>query len=377
MTCRLNVTFGLFVAALIVSIAVPSVVAAQETPRPRVEVAFVLDTTGSMAGLIEGAKAKIWDTANLIISAEPTPDIRFGLIGYRDRGDAYITEFHDLTDDIDAIYGHLRGFGADGGGDGPESVNQALNEAVTRMSWSDGDGVLRIIFLVGDAPPHMDYADDVRYHLSVEQATERGIVVNTIQCGEWAETAQIWQEIAQLGNGEYASIGQSGDVVVIATPFDEQLAELNRELGTTIVPYGVRAEREAIAGYQDAAEEAAPAEAADRLRFRAASGRVGGASGDLLDAITAGEIDLESVDEEQLPENLRSMSVEERQAFVAVKQQRRGELQTQINDLLSQRQAFIDAERAAMREAGGLTGFDAEVDRMIREQASEIGISFE
>ena len=368
--------------SLFVSLTLPTIASAQETPvpepaRPRVEVAFVLDTTGSMAGLIEGAKAKIWDTANLIISAEPTPDIRFGLIGYRDRGDAYITEFHDLTDDIDAIYGHLRGFGADGGGDGPESVNQALNEAVTRMSWSDGDGVLRIIFLVGDAPPHMDYADDVAYTLSVEQATERGIVVNAIQCGTWAETTQVWQQIAQLGNGEYAAIGQSGDVVVIATPFDEQLAELNREIGTTIVPYGVSAERDAIAGYQAAAEEAAPAQAADRLRFRAASGTVGGASGDLVDAINAGTVDLESVDEDHLPENLRGMSTDERRAFVAEKQARRSELQAQVNDLLAQRQAFVDAERAAMREAGGLTGFDAEVDRMIREQAADIGITFE
>src|SRR5258706_9020955 len=104
--------------------------------RPRMEVCFVLDTTGSMSGLIEGAKQKIWFIANEMISAKPTPDLRLGLIGYRDRGDEYVVKSFDLTNDIDAVYGHLRAFVAAGGGDTPESVNEAVNEAVTKMDWS-------------------------------------------------------------------------------------------------------------------------------------------------------------------------------------------------------------------------------------------------
>ena len=94
--------------------------------KPRIEVCFVLDTTGSMGGLIEGAKQKIWSIANEMISAQPTPELKLGLIGYRDRGDEYVVKSFSLTDDIDAIYGHLREFQAGGGGDAPESVNEAL-----------------------------------------------------------------------------------------------------------------------------------------------------------------------------------------------------------------------------------------------------------
>src|SRR6266404_5929448 len=94
--------------------------------RPRMEVCFVLDTTGSMSGLIEGAKQKIWSIANEMISAKPTPELRLGLIGYRDRGDEYVVKSFQLTDDIDAIYGQLQAFHAAGGGDTPESVNEAL-----------------------------------------------------------------------------------------------------------------------------------------------------------------------------------------------------------------------------------------------------------
>lgn len=127
--------------------------------KPAIEVCFVLDTTGSMSGLIEGAKQKIWSIANEMISAKPTPELKLGLIGYRDQGDSYIVKSFPLTDDIDAIYGNLRGFSAEGGGDSPESVNEALAAAINQMSWSKDRDVLKIIFLVGDAPPHMDYAN--------------------------------------------------------------------------------------------------------------------------------------------------------------------------------------------------------------------------
>src|SRR5258706_14307300 len=106
-----------------------------QTPKPRIEVCFVLDTTGSMGGLIEGAKQKIWSIANEMISAQPTPELKLGLIGYRDRGDEYVVKSFSLTDDIDAIYGHLREFQAGGGGDAPESVNDPLAEALHKMPW--------------------------------------------------------------------------------------------------------------------------------------------------------------------------------------------------------------------------------------------------
>ncbi len=104
--------------------------------KPRMEVCFVLDTTGSMTGLIEGAKQKIWSIANEMVSAKPTPELRLGLVAFRDRGDDYVTKDFDLTNDIDAIYGQLQSFHAAGGGDTPESVNEALDDAVRKMLWS-------------------------------------------------------------------------------------------------------------------------------------------------------------------------------------------------------------------------------------------------
>src|SRR5262245_49689034 len=98
--------------------------------KPQVEVVFCLDTTGSMSGLIEGAKAKIWSISNQIASGTPSPDLKVGLVAFRDKGDDYITQVTDLSADLDAVYAKIKTFAAAGGGDTPESVNQALDDAV-------------------------------------------------------------------------------------------------------------------------------------------------------------------------------------------------------------------------------------------------------
>src|SRR4026209_659117 len=233
--------------------------------KTRIEVCFVLDTTGSMGGLIEGAKQKIWSIANEMISAQPTPELRLGLIGYRDRGDDYVVKSFGLTDDIDAIYGHLREFQAGGGGDTSESVNEALAEAIHKMPWSSDKKVLKIIFLVGDAPPHMDYPNGPKYPDLCREAAKKDLIINTIQCGGMAETKPIWQEIAKLSEGSYVGISQSGNVAVISTPMDKELRRLNERIGATHSPDGHIKQQAGVRAKYAAAKSAPVAAMADRL----------------------------------------------------------------------------------------------------------------
>jgi Mg-chelatase subunit ChlD len=198
--------------------------------RRAIEVVFVLDTTGSMSGLIAAAKEKIWSIASTMAQADQAPIIRMGLVAYRDRGDAYVTRVVDLSSDLDTMYATLMDFAAEEGGDTPESVNEALGDAIDRISWSQGSSTYKVVFLVGDAPPHMDYSQDRQYPEILAAATERGIVVNTIQCGGMPETTQTWTEIARLGHGRYFQVEQAGSAFAIATPFDAELARLSAEL---------------------------------------------------------------------------------------------------------------------------------------------------
>lgn len=343
--------------------------------RPRIDVVFVLDTTGSMGGLIEGAKAKIWSIANQMISAKPTPRLRIGLVGYRDRGDEYVTRRYDLSDDIDAIYGHLQAFRAGGGGDTPESVNQALHEAVHEMSWGGRDA-LKIVFLVGDAPPHMDYPDDVKYPVTLQAAMRKDLIVNTIQCGSLPATTPVWKEIASLGEGRFAAIGQTGDMQVVETPMDAELARLNRELGTTIVAYGSERQKGAVRAKQAVAEAAAPSAAADRLAYNVATAKVVQGSGDLVDDLKEGRAKLSELKADELPPELKGKTPEEQKAYLARQEAKRTKLQAEVAELVKKRQAYVDAEMRKAAAEGKGSAFDVEVARTLKEQAKRKNISF-
>jgi hypothetical protein len=361
---------------------------------PRIDVVFLLDTTASMGGLIEGAKLKIWSIANQMIAAKPRPKLRIGLVAYRDRGDQYVTQFFELSEDIDAVYANLQGFRADGGGDGPESVNQALHEAVTRPAWDPGRDVLKVIFLVGDFPPHMDYANDVKYPITCQQAAKRDIIINTVQCGQNDETARAWQDIARLAEGSYMAIGQTGDMTVATTPMDAELAELNRALGRTIVAYGDTGAREEAKRRQARSEVAPAAVAAERLAYKAAAasadaaagiplgvagGVVGGVvgGGDLVDDERAGRTKLDALAKDKLPAEMQGLSVEEQRAYLAKRRAEREALQGRIAELVKKRQAYVEAEMKKAAAAGHKDAFDARIAETIQTQAARKGMHYE
>lgn len=321
--------------------------AAEKKETPRAEVVFVLDSTGSMSGLIEGAKQKIWSIANSIISQDPAPEIKIGLISYRDRGDEYVTQIMDLTDDIDAVYAKLQSFQAAGGGDSPESVNQALNEAVTKMSWSPAEqNVYRVIFLVGDCPPHMDYKDDVKYPETCKLAMEKFIIINTIQCGNDSSTTPIWQEIAKKSEGQFVQIAQTGGMMVIRTPYDDEIATLTRELSSTVIPYGSMETQAAVVGKLRMAEKADVMLNASRAAYNVKSkGRAVQGKGDLVQSLADDDMALEAVEEEYLPADMKGLSKEELEKVVKEKTAKRAELNAKILDLSKKRDTWL-AENA-------------------------------
>ena len=170
-----------------------------------------------------------------------------GLVAYRDIGDEYVTKVFQLTTDIQDLYANLLELRARGGGDWPESVNEALHVGVTKLTWTQGDEVRRIMFLVGDAPPHMDYAQDVKYPEVMKIARERDIIVNAVQAGGARDTERVWREIAQMGRGRYIPIPQDGgQIVIIETPYDIEIIELQGRINGTVIPYGPRHQRSGV-----------------------------------------------------------------------------------------------------------------------------------
>ena len=358
---------------------------AQEKPAPpkrTVEVVFVLDTTGSMSGLIAAAKQKVWSIANTLASAQPAPRIRMGLVAYRDRGDAYVTRLTDLSEDLDAVYANLMRFEANGGGDGPESVNQALHEAVTKVAWGKEPGAFRVVFLVGDCPPHMDYKDDVKYPETCKAAAAAGIVINTIQCGNQAETTPVWREIADRAEGQSFRVEQAGGAVAAATPFDARIAELGRDLAGTRVHYGTAAEREELRERARSADEVAagaPAPAAaSRAEFmsREAGATTLGGGKDLVADAESGKVKLGEMKAEEMPDELKVLTPEERDKYVRDMAAKRKAVQEEIGKLSEQRQAYIKEQIEKAPATQGKQSLDAAIYDCIRKQAALCGIEY-
>jgi len=346
----------------------------------KVDVVFVLDTTGSMSGLIQTAKEKIWSIATTMASAQQTPDIRIGLVAYRDRGDSYVTKVVDLSGDLDSVYATLMDFEADGGGDGPESVNKALYDAVHGISWTQDDRAYRVIFLVGDAPPHMDY-NEVQYPEIAASARDKGIVINTVQCGDIPTTVGPWAQIAGLGKGEFFQVEQAGGAVAFTTPFDDEIAELSARLDDTRMYYGTGEEkarmREKVAATEKLTAGSTPASLARRGVFNASESGRSNLAGDneLLDALASGKVELGELAPEALPEVMRPMAPEEQKDFVARVTEEREDLKRQIQVLAEKRDGFLSEK---VEQAGGLeSSLDEQIYRTIREQGGEAGLDYD
>jgi Mg-chelatase subunit ChlD len=344
----------------------PAVLAAR---RPRVELVFALDTTGSMTGLIEGAKRKIWSLASFVAQGQPTPELRVGLVAYRDVGDAYVTRVHDLDDDLDRVYQRLQRFRADGGGDTPEHVGRALHEAVHQMSWAGDAEVVKIVYLVGDAPPHSDYRDGFSYERAARAAARKGIQVHTVRCGNDLQTETVWREIARLGGGQFMTIEQDGGMRDERTPYDDELARLHDELGATAVAYGVH--RGAVSAARTVASLAPASVKAERARFLAAKGKAVGGRGDLLEATRAGTVKLEELRPEELPADLRLKNPYELKAALAEKEKARAELVLRIDALSRKRQRHLEADAAAASKAGAADGFDMVAKKALRQSVAD------
>ena len=347
----------------------------------QLEVAFVLDTTGSMSGLIQGAKDNIWSIASSMASAESAPTIKMGLVAYRDRGDSYVTKVSDLNEDLDTNYGELMQYQAGGGGDAPESVNKALYDAVTKLSWSQSKDIYKVIFLVGDAPPKMNYQDEMQYPEIIELAKRKGIIINTIQCGNQRGTAKPWKDIASLSQGNYFQVEQSGGAVAMSTPFDEKIALLATELDNTRLFYGsekVRQEKKRKTVAANRFNSSAPVSSvARKAEFNVSASGKRNFSGDneLITDIGSGKVSLEEVAVADLPEEVRSLDASERQAAIEQKAQQREKLKKQITELSKQRSDYIKNELAANEK--DKDSLDNLIYKTVKVQALEKGLKYE
>lgn len=358
-------------------LALVTAVHAERAPKERVvEVAICLDTSGSMQGLIDAARRKLWAIVNDLALAKPTPRFRVALLTFGNDGhaaeDGWVRLDADLTEDLDKISEQLFALTTNGG---TEFVGRVVDAATRRLSWNPSPDALKLLFVAGNESADQDR--EVPFRDACKRAIEKGIQVNAIYCGpEAGPDAAAWREVAALADGQFMAIDHDNGAVAIASPFDAQIAALSTALNATYLPLGAKG-RAAWSNQErqdcNAGGAGAPV-AADRGAAKAS--RLYRCDWDLVDACKDAAFKLEEVKAEDLPEVLRGLSLEDLRKRIEGAGAERAGIQKQIQELNAKRRAFVEAE--ARKLAGeGRNAFDEAVRKAIREQARKKGLEFE
>ena len=350
-----------------------------ESKADRIQLAILLDTSNSMDGLINQARTQLWKIVNELATAKrngQAPDLQVALYEYgksslsKDSG--YLQQLVPLSDDLDKISEELFALKTQGG---QEYCGQVIAAATKELKWSESNEDLKLIFICGNEPFTQGELD---YKKACSDAIAKGITVNTIFCGPRDQGVQTgWEQGALLADGSFLHIDQNQQVAEIATPFDEKLTKLSSEVNKTYLAFGAAEARKEVLERQVAqdrlAQAAAPAAGAERAAFKG-SGRYRVGNQDLVDALADGKVKLAEIKEEELPDELKKLSLKEREEHIAKKKVEREKIQKEIQDLSEKRKEYIAKKRREEAEAQGQNAentLDTAVIKAIRTQAEK------
>jgi hypothetical protein len=349
---------------------------AQEKNENLIQIAVLLDTSNSMDGLINQAKAQLWKMVNEFALARKNgkvPQLQIALYEYGNNNipqqDGYIRQVAGLTGDLDRISDELFRLTTNGG---DEYCGEVIAKAVKELNWSNQKDILKIIFIAGNEPFTQGSQD---FRKACKEAIAKGIIVNTIFCGSRAEgISSNWKEGADLADGMYSNIDQNEQIAYIAAPQDDEINRLGQELNQTYVAFGAKGkEAKELQARQDSnAQSVAPAVMAERSLAKA-SAQYSNSVWDLVDASAQDPALLEKLGKEQLPLEMQKMNKEEQKKYIVQKAQERKELQARINKLNTERQKYVLEQQ---KKNAGKSLNQAMLDA-IREQAKKKNYLFE
>ncbi len=342
-----------------------------------VDLVICLDTSGSMTALIDSARAKLWEIVNQLSVVKPVPKLRIGLLTYGTPGlsseaKGWVVRQIDLTSDLDTVYAKMMAMNTSGG---DEFVGWVLNDALNTMSWSEDPRALRIIFVAGNESADQAH-EKFNFRNVAKEARGKDIIINAIYAGNHQQgIAESWGEVAMHGHGSFSAIDMQQGTLQIATPQDEILIKLNIELNKTYLPFGEKAE------YGSSNQLAQDGNAA-RMGKQSQASRVvskgnslyGNAIWDLVDASQEKDFDWDELEEKELPEVMRSMTDEEKKAYLNGMIEARKAIQKKITEVGKAREEYLKQERSKM---SGKTSLDDAILQALRKQAEGKGFTFE
>ncbi len=344
----------------------------QHTPTANkqfIKVALLLDTSNSMDGLIDQAKAQLWDIVNELSYAkchDEKPKLQIALYEYgndRLNGDeGYIKQVLAFSEDLDEISKALFSLTTNGG---EEYCGQVIQTALKQLNWGKNPDDLKLVFIAGNEPFTQG---KVNYKDATANANEKDITVNTIFCGDYNQgISTFWQDGAKQTNGDYMAINQNRTTVHIASPYDDQILILNQKLNKTYIAYGVQGRRKiALQAEQDRNASSYSKVNAVKRTVSKSSHLYKNKSWDLVDAVDQEEVAVEDIEDEALPSALKGKTKEEIKTYVSHKKKERETIQKEIQELNKKRKIYIDQQSTENKN-----GLENAMISAIKEQAKK------
>jgi Mg-chelatase subunit ChlD len=358
-------------------IPVPSNAIGSAEPSRDVDLVICLDTSGSMQGLIDSCRKKLWDMCSLLGQARPQPRLRVALVAFGDTRNpdgGHVVIDSVFTEELDGVYEKLMALTTNGS---TELVGRALHESLTQLEWSTQSNALKMIFVAGNESADQD--SQYSFREQVKRALQQNVIVNAIYCGKdtpGGGDAATWRELATLGGGQYAAIDQEG-TIAIATPFDAEISRLGGTINGTYLAYGH--DGVVFAARQEAQDENAKKVSketlAGRMQLKGSSLYRNG-SWDLVDRCNDKDFDWSKVPDKDLPKELKGKSLAERDAFIKTLRAKRTAIQKELLELGKKRTSFIAAE-LTKRAGENARSLDFVLAKAVKEAAEASGFAFE
>ena len=340
----------------------------------KIQVAILLDVSGSMDGLIEQAKAQLWNMVSTMGRAKCdgglAPKIEIALYEYgRTTNDAkagYVKQISPFTSDLDKLSQELFKLTTNGG---DEYCGQVIYTSLQELQWDASAENYKVIFIAGNE----DFLQgNLLYTKACNEAKQKGVIVNTIYCGDRAQgIREHWNLNSECGNGSFTVINQNQKIDDIPTPYDSTIFVLNKELNGTYVAYGYTGAQffEMQSNVDKLNYTASKGAALKRAAVKSNAGVYKNSSWDMVDAAKDDAKFVEKLDKKTLPDSLKNKSTEELKKIVEEKSKARSNIQKEIITANTQREAYIAAEKAKNATKNNIATLETEVEKIIKEQA--------
>jgi hypothetical protein len=341
-----------------------------------IQLALLLDTSNSMDGLIDQAKSQLWKIVNELAKTKKDRhpvDLYVALYEYGKDAipaqEGHLRNIVPFTQDLDRISDELFKLRTNGG---QEYCGKVILDAVNNLQWRKSNDELKIIFIAGNEPFTQG---DVDYKQACKKAVKNGIVVNTIFCGNYDKGIQtMWKDGADISDGKYMNIDHNAAIVHIDAPQDVEIVKLGQELNKTYIAFGNQGrEKKELQAEQDANSMNLSPEVMVQRSVTKSGSQYRNSSWDLVDAKKEGKVKVEELKDEQLPENMKKMTVQERKSYLNKMEKERELIQRKINNLNDERSKYVAQK---MLENKNDNTLDAVMIKTIREQATQKNYSF-